>query len=843
MDAKDETTSGHAAEETRDPAPEDSAPAVRAAPEQGEAEKRDAALPPSGLARVLSDGRLPLVLATLVPILLFMVLPPLSRSGLWDPHELNVADLARRVALNLHHADTLALDGADNSLPHLNDLGRPQLPFTSIALGFAAFGLHEWSGRLPLAVWGLIGVLATFGWVARLVDRRAGLFSAVALTTMPLYFVHARTMLGDIVTMSALSMSFGGLAVVVFDRREDGARPLRFGWLLVALVGLACGWFSRGGLLGVAVPLLGVGAAWLVAMAGGSRKGFFAADAVAAAALAVGVVVAYKGLTALHADRAGDLDAWVGAMLRPQSRYPTFDYFIGHLGPALAPWSAFVPFAMGRLYVAPVGVRGFAYQRESEARMAIVVGAAVCFLAHGLMASKTDLIAFSGPAILAAACGLALRDYERGAHPSIAVGVGTAVFLGVFHHDFHQFPEKAYQAFSVVGASFPESFKERSLLLWTIALVGFAGIAFLTWVERDADRSPFDPDRYLGVIRSLRDAWDGLLSLAYFATVAGASLAGLAIWVGTRTHAKWLPTLSGQIRDGVLNAWWITAIVPLGAILATYFWCDVWLWAFRGGAHRRLRPGRGFEPFEEVVRQLRTTKGEAFWVTALVLLPLLYLQVPGAIFVALYKHGTKPLIACALALPSGIAIMLVLGILGDLLRGSRAAFLVLTGVFTGGVLCTSYYPALANQLSPKEVFESYQRVKRPGEPLGLYGVGGRTAAYYAGGQPPTFRDSQQAFDWLNGAGEGRRFIALASGELARLNFTWRGKHRGQNLPILDARSSQILLVASSLAEGERDQNPLGRIILAAPPTPQRRLDANLEDKLLVLGIDLVDSAT
>ena len=63
----------------------------------------------------------PLAVAIATPTLLFFVCPPLTRSGLWDPFELNVADLARRIALNLYHASHLALEGADNSLPHLND--------------------------------------------------------------------------------------------------------------------------------------------------------------------------------------------------------------------------------------------------------------------------------------------------------------------------------------------------------------------------------------------------------------------------------------------------------------------------------------------------------------------------------------------------------------------------------------------------------------------------------------------------------------------------------------------------------------------------------------------------
>src|ERR1700690_682706 len=76
-----------------------------------------------------------LAVAAILPTLFFLILPPLSKSGLWDPFELNVADLARRLALNLFHADGLSLAGADSSLPHLNDIGRPELPFTSMAIG------------------------------------------------------------------------------------------------------------------------------------------------------------------------------------------------------------------------------------------------------------------------------------------------------------------------------------------------------------------------------------------------------------------------------------------------------------------------------------------------------------------------------------------------------------------------------------------------------------------------------------------------------------------------------------------------------------------------------------
>ena len=813
---------------------------------------------------------LPLAIAFALPVLFFFVLPPLTRAGLWDPHELNVADLARRIAYNLHGAADLALEGTDNSLPHLNDLGRPQLPFTSIALGFKTFGLHEWAGRSPLALWGLLGVLATYGWVSRLVDRRAGVFAAVALTTMPLYFVQSRTMLGDIVMMSAFAMSFGGLLVALFDRGDSGEpnTVARAVWLVIGGLGLLAGYYTRGGLIGVATPALAVALAYGLSVANSQRRLDALAHVVGLLAGVVGVYFAYRTLEALNAPRGTDLNPFIGAMLKPPSKYPTFDFTLGHIAAGLAPWSAFAPFAFGRMFIAPQTRSGDAFVRESETRVALLVATGLAFVAHGWLAARTDLVSFAAPAVIAAACGVALRDYERGAHPSGAVGVGTAVFLGIFHHEMHNLPEKAFHAFAVVGAVFPESFKPHSYVIWTIVLVGFAGIAFLTMVERDSERVPFAPTNYLKVLISLRDAWDGMLALAYFAMVAGASLAGLAVWIGTRSHAKWLPTLSSQMRDGVLNAWWITAFVPLGLIFGLFFWCDVWLWAFgRARPLARSSATRGFEPFEQLGAELKTADllvgmknlvlgklvvtmtnmKDGIGPTALlVLAPLMYLQVPLLVFLGLYFGvGMRWMVALAFALPAGVAVFLSLGFVGDLLRGSRAAFMVVFAATVGGILCFSYYPALANQLSPKEVFESYQRMHQGSEPLALFGVGGRTAAYYAGGQPLILKEANSAYDWLMGGEPGsRRFLAVRAEELPRLNRLYRERTQtGKNLPVLDARSSQIILVASSMRSDEKNENPLDKIVFRDPPQqPQRKLeDSNMEDKLLVLGYDIADT--
>ena len=316
---------------------------------------REVPASPPSLERALDHRWIrwaPLAVAVAAPVLLFFVAPPLSRSGLWDPYELNVADLARRIAYNLYHAPGLSLEGADNTLPHLNDLGRPQLPFLSVAIGFKLFGLHEWAGRLPLAFWGLAGVLATYAFVARLFDRRAGAYAALALSSMPLYFVQARSILGDVCAMAGVALAFGGLAVAAFDRDEEGPTSFakRWPWLAMGAFGLLVGFESRGGLLGLGVPLLGVGLAWGAArVSSRSRWADVVGDVVGATSLAAGLFVAVMAAIAIAAPDTRDLNLWAGGMFRAQAKYPTFDFYIAAIGHALAPWSAFLPFAFGRL--------------------------------------------------------------------------------------------------------------------------------------------------------------------------------------------------------------------------------------------------------------------------------------------------------------------------------------------------------------------------------------------------------------------------------------------------------------------------------------------------------------
>ncbi|HVR21050.1 MAG TPA: hypothetical protein VMS65_15165, partial [Polyangiaceae bacterium] len=158
----------------------------------------------------------------------------------------------------------------------------------------------------------------------------------------------------------------------------------------------------------------------------------------------------------------------------------------------------------------------------------------------------------------------------------------------------------------------------------------------------------------------------------------------------------------------------------------------------------------------------------------------------------------------------------------------------------GAVLSLVYYPALAEQLSPQESYEAFRRFARPGEQLGMLGSGTTLSSTYAGRDVISFRGPEEAYRWLLEPG-ARRFLMLRADGLASLNARYRSRiSKTSNLPVLDAHSSEILLVSNQLRPGERNENPLDPFLLGKEPRPTHPLDANLGDQLDVLGWDVTD---
>jgi hypothetical protein len=71
--------------------------------------------------------------------------------------------------------------------------------------------------------------------------------------------------------------------------------------------------------------------------------------------------------------------------------------------------------------------------------------------------------------------------------------------------------------------------------------------------------------------------------------------------------------------------------------------------------------------------------------------------------------------------------------------------------------------------------------------------------------------------------------------MPQLNSQFRARTPSHNLPVLDARSSEILLVSNMLRPGETNQNPFSKWVLDTRPTPQHVIDADFNGQLQALG--------
>jgi hypothetical protein len=200
------------------------------------------------------------------------------------------------------------------------------------------------------------------------------------------------------------------------------------------------------------------------------------------------------------------------------------------------------------------------------------------------------------------------------------------------------------------------------------------------------------------------------------------------------------------------------------------------------------------------------------------------------------------------AFPFGLSLLLpVFHVMRDLYRVMtrstrlpHGAGTILAALLAGGALSLFYYPALAAQLSPKEVFDAYARLRSPNEPLALLGVRSRAATYYqGGGEVESFSDVGRAFTWLTADANQRRWLVVKADDLPKLNSLHR-KAFGANVPVLDGRSSQILLVSNKL-EGKPNESWLQAFLLDAPPKPSHVVDALFEDQLEVIGWDVTDA--
>lgn len=704
-------------------------------------------------ARQLRASRLAPVVAALLLGAASLLLP-LSWCGLWAPYELEVADFSRRIAVALHGAEELAIPGTRNDVPILSELGKGQLPFTSVALGFQAFGLSDWAGRLPIALWAALGLAATFVLVARLADRVAAAYAACALATMPLYFLHARTMLGDGVVLASVALATASLSFAVFDA-GIGRRSVRLAWAVLGCAGLIAGFTTRGALIGVACPALGVGLGWASWRLGGRACPDRSSDAIGAAALAVGLLALGAGGWVLFEGSPSLYLELLGARAQAAGKLPTHDAVLHQLGFGLFPWSALAPFMLALTLYHPDGL-----SKDAALRLCLLGVFVMAVLVHGISAPYVGAVPFVGTFAVAGFIGLAFRDAEARGLPTRLLALCAAALLIIFYSDLRGAPEHSLRAFALPDAKFPESFAADAKR-W-IKYGSAAAIAFLLLGLGDLPAK-----KHLGILDR------------------------------NGPYARWLSALRRAWRGRL--PWVLVAITCLWGALPVLAALEA----------------RGVSlPFPRALGPVRALGRYAFWsVPVLVALPLAFWL------------GRDVIGALLARLP---------------MPRQRLAFVGFAAF--GLAMSLGYYPALAAHLSPRNVFESFRERAKPEDALAVLGQAARVAPYYATREVHTPASARDGLNWLLEPGETRRFLVLAARDLGQLNQLYRQRVQPpDNLPIIDATSSEVLLASNRLAPGEVNENPLARWISVEAPQPERPLEnVQLNGQLKCLGWGVTD---
>jgi len=134
--------------------------------------------------------------------------------------------------------------------PHLNGvvyLEKPPLFYWGNALSFALFGESESSARLFTATVSIAGVLLAYWMGAVLAGPRAGLFSAMVLSTSLYHYVIGRINTLDMTLAVAMIVAIFPAVLYLSGKRESR------GYLLLSYAGAGLGFLAKG-LIGIVFP-------------------------------------------------------------------------------------------------------------------------------------------------------------------------------------------------------------------------------------------------------------------------------------------------------------------------------------------------------------------------------------------------------------------------------------------------------------------------------------------------------------------------------------------------------------------------------------------------------------
>lgn len=160
---------------------------------------------------------------------------PLDFRHLQHPDEGRYAEIAREMAAS-----------GDFVTPRLNDLKyfeKPPLQYWLGALAFTAFGVDEWTARLPTAVAGFLAVIAIGFAGARLAGREAGVYAGLVLLGCVWHVGMGHLLSLD--GLLAFCMTLALCAFLLAQRDGLAPREVRW-WMLACYAALAAATLTKG---------------------------------------------------------------------------------------------------------------------------------------------------------------------------------------------------------------------------------------------------------------------------------------------------------------------------------------------------------------------------------------------------------------------------------------------------------------------------------------------------------------------------------------------------------------------------------------------------------------------
>jgi hypothetical protein len=482
-----------------------------------------------------------IVAASTLAFAALLLLTRLARYGIWDPAELEVADAAR-ARLEQGSADFA------HSLSHW-----------LVGAGFRAFGIHEWSGRLPLALCGVLCAGLAFQLARRFGDLRTASYAALITATTPLVALNARTMLGAAPDM-AVSGAIGVFLLHAIARPDAAQRERAWQpavWLAAGLACLGLGIATRGALL-VALPPLGaaVASAWL--MPAEQTTGLQRAGR----SVVLGLFLLCVGMVLRDVQRdATEHSIWLGGAAS-SSNPPTFDLVLEQIFHALAPWSVLLPIALSRVPFAAAGASG-----RNALLQGCLLWAALAYGAETLFVSryghKATFLAIVPLAVLLA---FVLRELEEEAEPAWAAAIAALLLMGIVLRDFVLFPNGVVQGLPLESFDVPKDWNPRRAL--AAVCVPFGLFAALGFAVPLAGSGPLDlraPYRFVGAQWRRGRAFKAWLIFFGLVLLAAVVVGILAFAIPKRLH---VPSLAIKImRPLTFTPIVVAAVVAGGQLL------------------------------------------------------------------------------------------------------------------------------------------------------------------------------------------------------------------------------------------------------------------------------------